>query len=99
MPSKSIWSCDHVALSTSVRAGMKVELPMVSAISEDQKKEIPFKDIVVDIPCEMTLDSALELAEGHAREYVRSYGAADIRQYFIEDVVISSSQITFIWGS
>nr|CDM12456.1 hypothetical protein [Vibrio vulnificus] len=43
--------------------------------------------------------SALELAEGHAREYVRSYGATDIRQYFIEDVIISSTQITFIWGS
>ncbi|EHU8077668.1 MULTISPECIES: hypothetical protein [Vibrio] len=99
MPSKSIWSCEHVALSASVRAGMKVELPMVSAISEDPKKEIPFKDIVVDVPYEMTMASALELAEGHAREYVRSYGATDIRQYFIEDVIISSTQITFIWGS
>ncbi len=96
---KSIWDCDHFAPSTAVSAGMKAKLPMVSALPEDSRVEIPFKDIVVDIPCNMTLGGALEVVEDHAREYVKSHGATDIRQYFIEDVIISSNEITFVWGS
>ncbi|ELA9885209.1 hypothetical protein QRL11_004474 [Vibrio parahaemolyticus] len=96
---KSIWDCDHCAPSAEVSAGMKAKLPMVSALPEDPRIDIPLKDIVVEIPCDMTFSEALEIVEDAAREYVGSYGAIDIRQYFIEDVIVSSKEVVFIWGS
>lgn len=47
-------------------------------------EQTPHKDVVISLEKDCTLLDALLLVEAAATEYVKSHGAEEIRQYFLQ---------------
>lgn len=57
------------------------------------------EDIETTIKKDYTLWEALCLIEEKAKKYVISQGAKDIRQFFIENVIIEDNIVSFQYGT
>ena len=93
---KSIWSCD-INASKIIFAGTKIKLPYVWAHTDQGITSS--KDIEIILDQDMPLHEALFQVEQAALAFVKSEGASDIRQYFIEGVYIGEEMIEFVIGT
>lgn len=96
MGHQSIWECGISEL-IKVPKGTKFSLPDVWSYSEEGLT--PSLDIEFVSDIELSLGDALMKIEELSLEHVKQYGADSIRQYFIEDVVITEGCVRFRYGT
>jgi hypothetical protein len=97
MTHKAIWECetskDHFA-----PAGTIVLYPNVWAFTPDGEVT-PSMDITVELDNAATYGDCLLMAESAALDYVKRFGATDIRQYFVEDIMLEDGVLRFVLGT
>jgi len=97
MKTKSIW-CDGVKKTLMIPENTRVVFPYVWTYDKQNQITEP-KDIEFITPCKCPLILAILMLEQIALSYVKSTGADDIRQYFIEGTRIVNSDLHIIWGT